>query len=311
MTFHSYLILAKRKWKLILAIIIVVTVLAYGFALAKNKNLYKATVFLSIGVNESAMRENPKSSVYENVQAADQFTETVQGWFKNPDFLQRIEKKSGFGSNISARKQEKQNLLVTFNTPIRLQAEKISEVIKNELIAELNTYNQRTSTAFQLAIYTPNINEEPVNVFLFLLFGILAGSALGIAISYGHEYLFQLASFSEQITDILQKNYLEKLRAQTSQKEQLELLLVGLKKHTSNTMMVAGVNINPGHLAKEIARHIPGKTFHQCILPSDCEKLTDAKYLLLVCRLGKTSLDDLKKLRAFLPKEFDFVVIES
>lgn len=310
MTFHSYLILAKRKWRIVLGIAILVTILAYSFALMKNKNLHKATVFLSIGVNESGTKENQSSSIYENVQAADQFAETVQGWFKNPDFLARIEKKSGFGSNITARKQEKQNLLVNFNTPTREQAERISEVIKNELVYELNTYNQQTNTAFQLALYTPNINEESVNVLLFLLLGILAGLALGIGIGYGYEYLFQLVSFSEQITEILKKNYLEKLSSLFCKKEKLHFLFAHLKK-INVPITVAGINMNPAHLVKETVNHLPERTIRSSILPADAEKLGSAQYLLIVCQLGKTRLEDLKKLETFLPEKFDFIVIES
>ncbi len=309
MTFHSYLGLAKRRWQIVLGMAVLVAILTYSFALNKNKNLYKTTVFLSIGVNESAAKENPNSSIYENVQAADQFSETVQGWFKNPDFLQRIEKKSASGSNISARKQEKQNLLVSYNTVTRQQAEKISGAIKNELIDELNTYNQKTNTAFQLAIYTPSINEESANIPLFLLLGILAGLALGIGICYCYEYFFQFASWPEQINDIFQKNYLEKFPSLFCKKEKLHFLLAHLKKLNAH-ITVAGANMNPAHLVRELAIHLPANRVQSNILPADAEKLLNAEYLLLVCQLGKTRLEDLKKLQSFLPKQFDFIVIE-
>lgn len=193
----DYLKLIKRRWKAIVLIVAFAAVMTSAFALIKNKNIYKATIFLSIGVYEAdTAKTSPKNSIYENVQAADQFTETVQGWFKNPNFLQRIEEKTGTKISISAHKQEKQNLVVTFSNPSKQQAQKMGEVIQIELTGELNTYNKQTNTAFQLAIFGLNVNEEQVNLPLFIILGLFAGFALGIGIVYVYEYILKLSRLS-------------------------------------------------------------------------------------------------------------------
>jgi capsular polysaccharide biosynthesis protein len=306
MTPRSFVFFMRRRWKKIILLMLLTTIFSTFFAWQKNKIQYAGTIFLSIGVKQS--EEDSGKDMYEKVQAADQFTETIQGWFKNPNFIDRVNKAAGNGAEFSARKQEKQNVVVTFVSDSDEQAKKLIEVIKSELSAEIQKFNTRTNSNFQLALYSGTVSPQDGNFLLFIIFGTLLGLILGLCLAYAYEYFFNLASFEKQITDVLQKNYLEKLPKEKSKK--LSLLVTYLKNLEAKKITLAGVNFLPTTLQQNLAEKLPQKQIHSLNLPQQSEELKKVEHLILVCRLGKTKLEDLQKLEIILSQNFDLLILQ-
>ncbi len=304
MNFSNYIQLLTRRWKETLAITIITVLCIYGFLVIKNKTPYLTTVFISIGAKQPANTTANPSSIYENLQAADAFTESVQGWFKDPAFIKQItQNKTAF----DVKKQEKQNIVVTYETQNTTDSDTINEKLKTELISNFTTYNKNTNSDFQMAIYSPLTDKKDINLGLFLLLGLILGFILGSIFSYTYELIFGFASFEEQVTNSLGKNSIEKL---TTLQSDVSLLATFIKKSGHKKILLAGINTNPHNLMEELKRKLQDVNFESANLPRESEKLIHSEYALLACALGKSNLEDLKKLNTILPKNFDFIIIE-
>ncbi|HLG26116.1 MAG TPA: hypothetical protein VI588_05055, partial [Candidatus Gracilibacteria bacterium] len=126
MTIRSHLSLYRRHWIIIVLLTLITGGASYYYGLQKATRPYETTLFISLGVAQTETNFNPDSP-YDYGQAADNFTETVQGWFKNPGLLNEINESVGEDIDISARRQEKQNLVITFDAPSEKKAQEISD----------------------------------------------------------------------------------------------------------------------------------------------------------------------------------------
>jgi preprotein translocase subunit SecF len=174
----SFLDLTIRYWIGISAIAVLTAVSTLVFGSYFNQNAYATTVFLNIGA-----KSNPQISPLDTVQAADSFTETVMGWFKNPDFIAKIADNAGYGTEPAARKQEKQNLVVTYKTQDQQQAEKVYQSIITGLQSEIGKYNSAADSGFVLTFSSKNTAESKIPLLLFGLAGIIFGLMLGFALT--------------------------------------------------------------------------------------------------------------------------------
>ncbi len=141
MTFWEYILLGWRNKIFIISVTVAITILGFILISAQLASKYSATLFISIAVKDQNTSLN--SSTLENLQAADLFTETIQGWFKNPNFMKRIKDSKLEISEITAKKQEKQNLLINFETEQKIESEQAQKVILETLNSELDTYKAK------------------------------------------------------------------------------------------------------------------------------------------------------------------------
>jgi capsular polysaccharide biosynthesis protein len=163
-----------KHWKGILIITALTAISAAAFGTYFNRSAFTTTVFLSVGAeNRTGI------SPYESVQAADQFAESIQGWFKNPSFTQKIASDSGVKTSLAARKQEKQNLVITYKTQTPEQGTQISRALEANLKSEISRYNVASSSAFKIALFSSNTGESGIPLAFFILCGIAVGLMLG------------------------------------------------------------------------------------------------------------------------------------
>jgi hypothetical protein len=166
------------NWKKIAVITLLTAAAATFFGMAYNRNAVTATIFINIGAVQSdtyGTFENP----YNILQAADHFTESVQGWFKNPVLIGTIREQSGTKADFSVRKQEKQNLILTFKAETVEKATSISEMTKRVLEEQINVYNGRNASKFTLSSYDADFVESNLPLWFFAVFGAATGLAAG------------------------------------------------------------------------------------------------------------------------------------
>jgi len=173
---QHFLSVTANRYKAIITLTILTTILSVIFGIHFNKTSFGTTVFLSIGAKQSVTQ-----SPFETVQAADHFSELVQGWFKNPALLNKIEDQSGSKPDLSARKQEKQNLVITYKTATEDQAKKVSQSMEQVLKAEITNYNLQNSSEFTLTSFSATTKESPIPLILFVLAGLIGGFGIGFA----------------------------------------------------------------------------------------------------------------------------------
>ena len=166
--------ITAKHWLAITVITILTAASCVVFGINFNKTAYDTTVFINVGA-----KANPAISPLDTAQAADGFTETIVGWFKNPVIISNITSESGTAAALSARRQEKQNLVVTFKTQTEDQAKKISQAIEKAIKAEIDKYNAATAGGFMITDFSAGTEENNVNLALFALLGLAAGLMLG------------------------------------------------------------------------------------------------------------------------------------
>lgn len=188
MTKQSFKSIWKFKFLILLTTILG---LIGGYLAYQRANLspFQNTVFFSIAAQS---KTNNATSAYENLQAADQFTESVQGWFRDPGFLEKINSISKQNYSLNARKQEKNNLLITFSTPTEEQGIVHGNTISQTLQSEIQIYNQNSDTNFNLALQNQYHSEQPANLIFYLLIGLFSGLFFPIILIWLYfEYLAQ------------------------------------------------------------------------------------------------------------------------
>lgn len=290
-----------------LALSVLVVAATMSLVLWKNTAPYETTIFISIGNNQNSALD--QESAYENVQAAEHFSETVQGWFKNPKFQERIKMNSS--SEMNARKQEKQNLVVTFSSERAEEGQLGSEKLKNELEKEISGYNSGTNSDFQIAVYTFDTKHKPLSFALFLIISIIGGLVLASFALYGYEYLFEKVTTSAQAAEILERQPVDKLPSLSPKKKDVGFLSAHLSRREGKNIQIVGAGVDAGKLTKSLDRLGHGKSLHTVIFPEESDKIAHDGLQLVVCVLGKTSLDDLRKLKTLVSASFDLLIVEA
>jgi capsular polysaccharide biosynthesis protein len=166
------------NWRKIVIVTIITTIAATAFGLLYDGNPVSATIFVNIGAVQDMTFSEAKDP-FNTLQAADQFTESVQGWFKNPSFLEEIKSGSGLNVDFNVRKQEKQNLLLTFRSDTPENAMLIATVTRTGLEKRISSYNSMNASNFTLSLFDTFLNEGTTPIWLFPLAGLVCGLFIG------------------------------------------------------------------------------------------------------------------------------------
>lgn len=297
-----------QLWKRYLGKIIVITFLVAlsvtFFGIKKAGPSVQTTLFINIAAQHEA--GNPDGSAYEAVEAADHFTEAVQGWMLNPGLIQRINENSGETVNISARKQEKQNLILTFSSLNTESAEKIAGAVQEELTKDITAYNQAAQSAFNIAVFDSRHEESSVRQIFFPILGIILGLFLGILLAYLFEILNNLAMFPSQIEEVTQK----KTRAVSKKNSGAYMEALAQKEGLKDvTLVQVGKNLSAEKVTKAL-KEVGEVTMASW--PGSTEKnnaIENKTTTILLTELGKTPLNNLEEAVTLMPEDFVLVTL--
>jgi hypothetical protein len=175
---QNFLKTVSAHWKKIITVAVITAVLSAVFGYFYNKTAFNNTIFITIAAGQASNLGQP-SEPFETVQASDSFTETVMGWFKNPSFLEQVKSVSGQNVDFSVRKQEKQNLVVTFKTGTSEEGKRIGQITEEVLRGEIAKYNQATDSDFRMPVADIFSKEGTIHPALFAVAGLFFGLFLG------------------------------------------------------------------------------------------------------------------------------------
>ncbi len=196
MTFMEMFNLIRRN----LIIFLLTALICLGAGLLAQKAFlqmkYENSIFLVFGVEDRLKGGDP----YENLQAADQITESIQGWIKDPSFQKEIAGITGNDFSIKAKKQEKNNLLITFNTADLTANNSYKEAILSLLNQKISVYNNNSDLQINLASQTYNLDENRYLPAVVLMLAGLFGLLIGVIFSYLYEKMTGKVSFLKEIS---------------------------------------------------------------------------------------------------------------
>ncbi len=191
MELKEYLKIIKDHLGIFIFISILVFLALISFFLVKPQE-YQASLTLNISREGAKTTQDYQFDDFYRLQADEKFADTLVEWLKNPRVVSDIYQKAGISTDnfslkslsrsFSPAKYSPQTVVVSFNSPTKEQAEKLSHSIVSitrENTQKLNEKQQETAW-FQVIAFDPLIKKQ---IFSWPII-ILAGIFLGIFIAF-------------------------------------------------------------------------------------------------------------------------------
>lgn len=232
MEFTNYFSLLRRYALYISIIAVISGVVALAFTKFFVEKESEILIFLSLGTEKSLATIPNESGFVDLIDAADKFGETMRGWFKNPGFLEKIQKNVNLPLQFtSVKKQALQNLVIEVRTQFSN-----NEVLKgagDEILRLLNEevkfYNERTKNSFLISTSYISYSTTYAPIFLNGFVAFLIGLFLSIVAFYLYEMFQGAISFESQIKEIFPKAPIFRLTGNENQAEAWARYVVGCK----------------------------------------------------------------------------------
>ncbi len=308
MTIKQLIALIRRK--LLPIIIITLISLLIGFStyfFTSRNSTYTGTVFINIG---SEIEKMTLSQVTDSVQAADQFTETAQGWFRNSSLIDRINAISGYKSTFTVKKQEKQNLSVIFRAQSAASANIIGVAVVQELNREIEKYNYSNNSGFNISLNSVTSSRQSgLLIYLIMLLSALSGALIGVISIYLYEKSTGVAMNSEEIEKIMNKQALDKLN--NVNKDSFSFIGAVMNKITHRKSIFIGVDVEAKDVLFFKEKEKNGENEY-VVFPKDTLKILDSfnQRCFVVCQIGKSELENIRRLKQILPADFSLLICE-
>ncbi len=199
MELQEYFEIIKRKFKLIIAIVFVVTFSTFLFSVLQPVR-YETSLSLHLSKDRSQQTNDFKYDGYYALEASEKIADSIVQWAKSPELVnsvyQKAEVDGGFGSlksytkKFSVKKMSPQYIEVKFETNNAEEADKISvaitEEINNKMIKLKNDSDGEVS--FSVNNENPIIIQKQKNIFLNSIIGFISGIAFGIFFVFFRRY---------------------------------------------------------------------------------------------------------------------------
>jgi capsular polysaccharide biosynthesis protein len=254
---------------------------------------YDNTVLYAVGL------ENPQSATdsLENLQAADLFTESIQGWFRDPAFLKQISTSAqGQAFPIKSKKQEKNNLLITFSSDSQENAINYASAITLAMETRLQQYNN--ISGLNIAILPGGVDSVPgrSQLAIVLLVALLCGLLFGFLCTYLLEKLFNSVQSVNQVREHFPDTEIFNYESRNRLKKNSGYLLKFLETHLPpGQFQLLNFTTVHGSLLENIFRHLKHHQISPLQLPKQIEQVSTSQPSILLLQFGKTSHFELEQ----------------
>ena len=187
----TFLLFLSRHLKFFVFFLLIGTTLGVVFTQTLTPFSETTTIFTTITTSNN---EDPRAAE----QASTDFGETVTGWFRNPAFVQEIEKKSSQQGTLSAKKQERQNLLIIAKTKTAGTSKEFAQQALKKTQNEIKRINQSSSSQFTII----NQGSSTATKTPSPLFAGIIGGIGGITLALFLAILFEISEPRKPSTPI-------------------------------------------------------------------------------------------------------------
>jgi capsular polysaccharide biosynthesis protein len=304
---REFLVFLRRRMASIVVVVLIFFGLAMGYTQQSSAE-EGATIFLTIGAQLPDGVSVGALGASQNENVVDQFTQTVQGWVSNPEFVRDVQDLVQVPVGLSVRKQEKQNLLVTVHMPAEHDGAKSSSDVAEQVVEAMNTeiasYNELTNASFVVAVssVTPYVNAP--NWKLNGMVGILLGLIIGIVGFALVEYSRRTLTFEFQASSLFGKESLVRLKSGFSRSDLEGFINLYARKDGGVSLLEIG---NTG-----LSQHKAYLKDHSIDLIEYPAGLKDAKLketLVAAVKLGESPEDHIRELRLLHGEVMDYLLM--
>lgn len=272
MNIKEFIKLILRNKVSILICILLCTISGYFYAEKKQQHVINSNIFITFSIKNSL-----NSSSDENLQASDQITETVQGWFKDPALINEIKDQSKLNFGIIAKKQEKNNLQISYDSNDLVSAQIFEKQIINSLKTRIDSYNQNSDFLVKIGLEN-GFHQAIGNITnIYLLLSSLIGLILGIIIAYFYEISSDKFLSRSEIKNSI-----------TYSHENSKLILSLLNSKKSNKIQFIQLFPKTNTSTKSFYKELSLKEKEIIIIDKNIDQLREQDSIFLVS-LGKTT----------------------
>ena len=183
MTILKYYNFARRNLFTIICCTLLSSAAGFLYSNSLNTNLFDNQLFVSISIQDKQKSTN----AYENLQAADQITESIQGWLKDPSLQQQLHQQTGLNFPFSGKRQEKNNLLINFVSSDQASASTFNQALVSTLKQRVTEYSQNSDLTILLNPQTLFTSQKSNPQAIYLIIATLLGLTLGLIFSWLYE----------------------------------------------------------------------------------------------------------------------------
>lgn len=294
MTIIEYIKLAHRNLFIIICCTLFCSATGLIYANNLNTNLYDNQFFISIGIQD----KQKSTDSYANLQAADQITESIQGWLKDPALQQSIQQQSNLNYQFNAKKQEKNNLIISFTSSNKNSASLFIETIISNLKQRTDAYNQNSDITILLNpqhLFT-SPKTSPKNIYIIL--ATLIGLFLGFIFAFIYEEITGKIKSIQQFTTISGiSNYFHFNNNKDLQKNPQYLSRYLHQKYSNQKLQILDLTHKTKIGLETISKHGNFQEIKSWNIPSDLDNVQTELPTLILIELGYTSTSNLLNIK--------------
>ncbi len=192
--------LYKRRWKLSIALLVVVVGGAFAWSYLRP-HYYTTSISFAVNGATEVQTNQYQYGGYYALQAADLFSQTVVSWLQTPSVLVSIYDRAGLPShvdtlqNLSSRfktkKYSAQNIVVTYSTSTESEGQKIATALAAEISSRTASLNQvaQDKSQFEVVSANPVVVLAKPNPILIALAALVVALTLIVFLIPLVEYL--------------------------------------------------------------------------------------------------------------------------
>lgn len=309
MNFYDYLKLAARNTYLIIIVTLISAGGGYIFSQSLNANPYGATLFVTFGIEDKTTKT---TSSYENLQAADQMTDSIQGWFKDPSFTNEINRNSKLDTNIQAKKQEKDNLLINFSSSDQESALLITNQILKSLNSRITQYNSQSDLKVTIATYNLDISLQTTKNNILILVGGIIGFLVGFFGSLLWENIIQVIKSNRQFEALSGKKILTSYNNDKEFKKNYFFLSKYLnEKYGQQPLQIIDLTHKNKFGLETISKHTELGEIKTLKLPADFSKISLYVPTLLILEIGYSKIKLINELDNFKFSHLEVISLQK
>lgn len=308
MTIFEYLKLAIRHKYLILVVLIAALITGSLIANNNQKLNVNNTVFYIFGIQDP----NQQTNSYENLQAADQITESIQGWFKDPSFLSEINRQSNLSFAIKSKKQEKNNLVLTYNSDNNSNGDIFSQTISRVLQQRINNYNANSDLQIKISSQLPHSSEKASDLGLYLLISLIAGLLTGYLSAYFYEYFTGKVKSKTEIKHIMKRRPVFTFTNHKQLKTKYHFLVKFLQNNfVQEKLQILDLTSKSKIGLEVISKHTNFQEVKSFDIPVDLSGVNLDVPTLILVELGHSKQNNLKQLVALKFTHLELILLDQ
>ena len=104
---------------------------------------------------------------------------------------------------------------------------------------------------------------------------------------------------------------MERLPGFDNQHQKLQFFSAYLSKTEGKNIQYISTESQVHKLTKSMENLVPNKTLSSVHFPDESLKISAHDHHVIVCALGKTSIEDLRKIETLISPSFDLIIVEA